>query len=137
MYGKFVYLCGANDQLTAMPIVSYIIPVYNVGPYLRECVDSCLGQNGNHDYEIVLVDDGSTDDSGAICDEYASSHDNVKVVHQPNAGLPAARNKGLSVATGQRVLFVDSDDFVSPDQLSVCFGAVNRYGDVDMVQFAY
>ncbi len=137
MYGKFVYLCGANDQLTAMPIVSYIIPVYNVGPYLRECVDSCLGQNGNHDYEIVLVDDGSTDDSGAICDEYASSHDNVKVVHQPNAGLPAARNKGLSVATGQRVLFVDSDDFVSPDQLSVCLGAVNRYGDVDMVQFAY
>ena len=80
MYGKFVYLCGANDQLTAMPIVSYIVPVYNVGPYLRECVDSCLGQNGNHDYEIVLVDDGSTDDSGAICDEYASSHDDVRVV---------------------------------------------------------
>ena len=49
MYGKFVYLCGINDQLNAMPIVSYIIPVYNVGPYLRECVDSCLGQNGNHD----------------------------------------------------------------------------------------
>ena len=67
------------------PTVSIILPIYNVEPYLRECIDSCIGQVDAPDFEIILVDDGSTDNCGAICDEYASLHDNIKVVHQPNS----------------------------------------------------
>lgn len=124
-------------MFNTMPTVSIILPIYNVEPYLRECIDSCIEQVDAPDYEIILVDDGSTDNCGAICDEYASLHDNIKVVHQPNSGLAAARNAGLAVAGGQWILFVDSDDFIDKSLLSRCFKAIRHYGDVDMVQFAY
>ena len=103
--------------------LSVIIPVYNVAPYLRRCVGSVLNQT-YRDLEIILVDDGSTDESGAICDEYASAsfaslHHSIipiKVIHKPNGGLSDARNAGLKVATGEYVAFLDSDDeWLVPD----------------------
>lgn len=90
-------------------LVSVIIPVYNVERYLCECVDCVLRQSYQH-LQVVLVDDGSTDDSGVICDNYASQDKRIMVIHKPNGGLSDARNAGLAVATGVYVLFLDADD---------------------------
>lgn len=89
---------------------SIIIPVYNVQDYLKECVESVLRQDFS-DFEIILVDDGSTDDSGVLCDELALKDSRIRVVHQKNQGLSGARNSGLRLAEGRYVLFLDSDDF--------------------------
>lgn len=99
-----------------MPQISVIVPVYNVEKYLHRCVDSILAQTFT-DFELILVDDGSSDNSGIICDEYDSLHNNVKIIHQTNQGVSVARNLGLSYATGDIIVFVDSDDFVEPDYL--------------------
>lgn len=96
-----------------MERVSVIIPVYNVEKYLRECVDSVLAQTYEN-IEVILVDDGSPDSCPAICDEYAAHDARVRVIHQENRGLSAARNAGLSIAVGAYVAFVDSDDVISP-----------------------
>lgn len=101
-------------------MISVIVPVYNVEPYLRECVDSILAQT-YRDFELILVDDGSPDNCGAICDEYAEKDDRIRVIHQQNGGLSAARNAGLDVAMGEYVTFVDSDDQVSPVYLECLF----------------
>lgn len=93
------------------PVVSVIIPVYNVSPWLRECLDSVINQTWNK-LEIILVDDGSTDNSDAICDEYAANDTRIRVIHQANAGQSAARNAGLCLATGKYVWFIDSDDYL-------------------------
>lgn len=90
--------------------VSIIIPVYNVCNYLRECVDSILSQS-YHNYEIILVDDGSTDGSEKICDDLALNDTRIKVFHKENSGLPAARNFGILHATGDYLMFLDSDDY--------------------------
>lgn len=96
-----------------METVSIILPVYNGETYLRECIESVL-TNTYSQLELILVDDGSTDASRAICDEFAQKDRRVKVLHQENRGLVAARNKGLSMATGAYIGFVDADDTVSP-----------------------
>ena len=96
------------------PKVSIIIPVYNAQDYLQECLDSVLSQTFC-DIEVVLVDDGSKDDSGKICDEYALKDGRITVVHQKNAGVSVARNKGIEVASGDWIMFVDSDDFITVD----------------------
>lgn len=95
-------------------LISVIIPVYNVEKYLRECVDSVLGQTYTK-YEIILVDDGSTDASGKICDEYAAGFSQVSVIHKENGGLSDARNTGFAQASGEYVYFLDSDDFLVAD----------------------
>lgn len=100
--------------------ISVVIPVYNVEAYLRECVDSVLAQT-LQDYEIILVDDGATDSSGAICDEYARQDARIRVIHQPNGGLSAARNTGLDAATGKYIYFLDSDDYIRQDSLKLLF----------------
>ena len=92
-----------------MPKVSIIVPVYNTKNYLRECVDSLIGQT-LQDIEIILVDDGSTDGSSEICDEYALTDARIKVIHKPNGGLSSARNCGMDAADGEYFAFVDSDD---------------------------
>ena len=96
------------------PDISVIIPVYNVAPYLRRCTDSVLSQKGPS-LEVLLIDDGSTDGSGALCDAIAAEDDRVQVVHKPNGGLSSARNAGLDLAQGHYVSFVDSDDYLEED----------------------
>lgn len=90
---------------------SVILPIYNVEAYLTECAESILSQTYN-DYELILVNDGSKDSSLSICEEYAKKYSSIKVVNQPNAGLSMARNNGLSVAQGDYIIFIDSDDFI-------------------------
>ena len=92
-------------------LVSVVIPVYNVEQYLNECVDSVLDQTYS-DYEIILVDDGSTDNSGKLCDDYLSLDNRIKVIHRENGGLSAARNTGMDAATGDYIYFLDSDDYI-------------------------
>lgn len=107
--------------------ISVVIPVYNSVLYLRRCIDSVLGQT-LQDLEIVLVDDGSTDDSGAICDEYAEKFQNIKVYHKQNQGASLARMFGLNSAQSDCVTFVDSDDMVEDDYLERLYNAMNQYG---------
>ena len=95
------------------PLVSIIVPVYNVKPYLNRCVDSLLGQSYQN-MELLLVDDGSTDGSEALCDEYAAQDARVRVLHKKNGGLSDARNAGVDAAKGEYLSFVDGDDWVSP-----------------------
>ncbi|MBQ2854122.1 MAG: glycosyltransferase [Oscillospiraceae bacterium] len=95
-------------------LVSVIVPVYNVESYLCRCVDSILNQTYRN-LEVILVDDGATDASGAICDDYAGRDDRVRVIHKENGGLSSARNAGIDVARGTYLEFVDSDDWLEPD----------------------
>lgn len=97
-------------------LISVIIPVYNVEEYLRECVDSVLKQTYEA-YEVILVDDGSTDTSGDICDAYAQKDARVQVIHQKNQGQAAARNTGFAVAKGKYIYFLDSDDWIVSETL--------------------
>ena len=97
-----------------MPKISIIIPVYNVESYLRECLDSVINQTYNN-LEIILIDDGSPDNCGFICDEYAEKDSRIIVIHKENAGVGAARNDGLDMVTGEWITFVDSDDWIEPD----------------------
>lgn len=115
--------------------ISVIVPVYNVAAYLRECVDSILCQNYVK-LEIILVDDGSTDNSGAICDEYAARDNRIRVIHQKNGGAAVAKNAGLRVATGQYLSFVDSDDYLEPGAYTHMVKLLDQYG-ADVVQCAY
>ena len=102
------------------PLISVIVPVYNVKQYLRRCVDSILKQTYEN-IEIVLIDDGSTDESGAICDRYAQKDVRVKVIHKENGGLSDARNKGMQEARGEYFAFVDSDDYIAKDYIAYLF----------------
>lgn len=100
--------------------LSIIVPIYNVEQYLRKCIDSLLEQDlSSSEYEIILVDDGATDSCPQICDEYAAKHDNIRAIHQKNAGLSAARNSGIEIAQGDYLMFVDSDDSIEPNALGV------------------
>ena len=117
--------------------LSVIVPVYNVELYLRKCIDSLLNQDlARDEYEIVLVDDGSTDQCGTICDEYASRHTHVVALHQANGGLSAARNSGIDEARGDYVFFVDSDDFVESNVLKALVDKVEAE-DLDVLRFNY
>ena len=117
-----------------MPKFSIIIPVYNVAPYLRECLDSVLKQTFT-DWEAICVDDGSTDGSGTILDEYATKDKRVRVIHQANAGVSAARNRALEEIEGEWVGFLDADDVYRMNALDVCRGAIEFSPKVDCVRF--
>ena len=108
-------------------LISVIVPVYNVRHYLRQCLESLESQD-YPSFEIILVDDGSTDGSGRICDEYAARNARFSVMHQRNAGLSVARNEGLTHANGRYVSFVDSDDWVSESYLSMLMLAIEQSG---------
>lgn len=100
--------------------LSIIIPVYNVENYLRECLDSCVNQNVPlSEYEVICIDDGSPDNCGEILDEYASKYSNFVVIHKENGGVSSARNAGLDIATGEYIYFIDSDDMIEPDLVSI------------------
>lgn len=114
-----------------MPIISVIVPVYKVEPYLRRCVDSILAQKFT-DFELILVDDGSPDNCGVICDEYAAKDSRVRVIHQENGGLSAARNTGIdwvfAHSDSEWISFVDSDDWVHPQMLEWMLHAAHEHG---------
>ncbi|WP_247917235.1 glycosyltransferase family 2 protein [Streptococcus oralis] len=103
--------------------ISVIVPVYNVEAYLERCVESILQQTYAH-FELILINDGSTDSSGQICDHLASQYGNIKAHHIENAGVSNARNMGIQLATGSWVTFIDSDDFVTQDYLATLASAV-------------
>lgn len=116
-------------------IVSFIIPIYKVEQYLEQCIDSVLSQTYK-DIEVILVDDGSPDNCPKICDEYATKDNRIKVVHKSNGGLSDARNAGLKVATGDYVIFMDSDDFwTDHNHLEQLISAVNKNQDCDFVGY--
>lgn len=105
-----------DSKPTIPGMISVIIPVYNVEKYLRQCLDSVLTQTFCN-LEVIAVDDGSTDSSGIICDDYQQKDNRVKVVHKPNGGLSSARNSGLDIARGEWIFFLDSDDYIVPECL--------------------
>lgn len=118
-----------------MSKVSVIIPVYNTKKYLRKCVDSVLAQTYDN-LEIILVNDGSTDDSGALCDEIAKGFNNIMVIHKENGGLSDARNAGIAVATGDYTCFLDSDDWMDEDCIEEALNEMNN-SDADVVVWGY
>lgn len=117
--------------------ISIIVPVYNVEKYLERCIDSILNQNFK-DFELILVDDGSTDKSGEICDKYAKRYSYIRVIHKENGGPSEARNEGILQANGKYVTYIDSDDLISSDYLDCLFNALCHYkADVSCAKFAF
>lgn len=117
-------------------ILSIIVPIYNVEKYLKRCLDSIVPEMCD-DYELILVDDGSTDHSGEMCDNFAHEHRelNVVVIHQPNGGLSAARNQGIEVAKGKYITFVDSDDHVDLHTITENMAFLLAHPQVDMLEY--
>ena len=113
-------------------MISVVIPVYNVEKYLKECLDSVINQTYK-ELEIILVDDGSTDNSGKICDEYAKIDPRIKVVHQKNMGAGGAKNTGLDLISGDYFSLIDSDDYLEPNYYETLLKSMRKY-DVDIVQ---
>ncbi|PWL90440.1 MAG: hypothetical protein DBY11_02775 [Eggerthellales bacterium] len=114
--------------------ISVVVAVYNIEDYICECVDSIINQTIQPE-EIILVDDGSTDRSSALCDEYAEKNTNIRVIHQKNAGLSAARNTGIEHAQGVWVYFVDGDDILAPDVIESFLAVLTAHeGDVEFIQ---
>jgi glycosyltransferase involved in cell wall biosynthesis len=118
-----------------MPKVSIIVPIYKAEKYLSHCVESILIQT-YVDWELLLVDDGSPDRSGIICEEYAAKDTRIRVFHKENSGVSSARNVGLDNAKGEWVMFVDADDWIEPQCIDTCLKAVVKE-KLDMVQFNY
>ena len=109
------------------PLLSIIVPVYDVERYLPKCIDSILAQTFT-DFELILVEDGSPDNCPALCDAAAARDARIRVIHQKNGGLSAARNAGLDTARGEWVAFVDSDDTITPDFCEKLYAAVQDTG---------
>lgn len=110
-----------------MPELSIIVPVYKVEKYLPRCIDSILAQTFG-DFELILIDDGSPDGCGRICDEYAQKDKRIVAIHQKNMGVSAARNAGLDIARGRYIGFVDSDDWIEPQMYEVMMDAIRENG---------
>jgi glycosyltransferase involved in cell wall biosynthesis len=125
---KFYYML--NPQL------SIIIPVYNVEQYINQCIESILAQK-YQDYEIILIDDGSTDCSGEICDNYAQKDDRIKTIHKPNGGVSSARNIGLQMSKGKYLTFIDPDDFIDLDTYCENMDIVTNNNEIDILQYPF
>ena len=110
-----------------MPLLSVIIPIYNARTYIEKCIKSIIRQSF-WDYELILVDDGSVDGSGYICDTYAEQDNRIHVIHQLNQGVSAARNAGLEAASGRYVCFADADDWIEPDLFKICIDTIESNG---------
>lgn len=118
-------------------LISIIVPVFNVEEYLEDCLNSIINQSYN-ELEIILVDDGSTDKSGLICDEYANHDSRIKVIHKRNGGMSDARNIGIDCATGKFLTFIDSDDYISHDYCSYLYNLlIENNADLSICNFAY
>lgn len=119
-----------------MTMTSIIVPVYNIKNYLPRCIESLLAQS-DPDFEVILVDDGSADGSGALCDAYAARDGRFRVVHKANGGLSSARNAGLDAARGEYILFLDGDDYLAPDAVQSLNAIAAAAGAFDFIQFRY
>ena len=129
--------------------LSVVVPVYNVENYLKKCINSILSQTFK-DFELILVDDGSTDNSGHICDEYDHQYEKVKVIHKENGGLSSARNAGIEIATGEYISFIDSDDYIDSNMflnmiealqntnkdIAACGRVVDLWGEREKIEFS-
>lgn len=116
-------------------LISIIIPVYKVEKYLEKCIQSVINQTYKN-IQIILVDDGSPDNCGKICDEYAKKDHRIEVIHKSNGGLSDARNKGLEIAKGEYIGFVDSDDYIEADMYEVLYNSLKQYNaDVSICNF--
>ena len=122
------FLFSLIKKYLAMPVLSIIIPIYNADAYLVRCIESILNQSFE-DFELILVNDGSSDNSGNICDKYASLDSRIRVIHKINQGVSAARNDGLNNAHGKYVMFADSDDYVDKDWCKVLYDNICHYPD--------
>ncbi len=119
-----------------MDLISIIVPVYKVEKYIYQCVDSIINQT-HKNIEIILVDDGSPDNCGKICDEYAEKDSRIKVIHKENGGLSDARNHGIDAASGEWLMFVDSDDYIALNMAEMLFKAATEYmADIVMCNFS-
>lgn len=116
------------------PLISVIVPIYNVAPYLRQCLDSLVGQSYKQ-LDIILINDGSTDESGAIADEYAFADERIRVIHKENGGLSSARNHGLDIARGEYISYVDSDDWLELDTYTELVKVLVESPDLDVLKF--
>lgn len=114
-------------------LVTVVVPVYNAHRTIARCINSIVRQTFIKHMEIILVDDGSTDDSGRVCDSFAAIYDNVRVIHQPNAGMGAAYNQGISVARGEYIGLVESDDFIEPRMYEKMYNNA-KHNDSDLVK---
>ena len=119
--------------MKSRPIISAIVPVYNNERYIHRCINSIFKQTFR-DYEILLIDDGSQDQSGSICDEIANTNENVNVIHQKNKGLASSRKVGVSAAKGRYITFIDSDDYIAPDMFQILYENVE---DFDMISCCF
>lgn len=114
-----------NHNMKTNPLISIIVPIYNVEAYLEKCIESILAQ----DYtplEIILVNDGATDGSGEICDKYAKQYENITALHKKNGGLSSARNAGMEIMQGEYISFIDSDDYIAPDMISTLYADLTQ-----------
>ena len=125
--------CGTQEIV--IMFFSVIVPVYKVEKYLPDCINSILGQTFG-DFEIILVDDGSPDLCGDICDNYAKTDDRIKVIHKENGGLASARRTGIKLASGDYVFNLDSDDLIEKDTLE-CAHKIITETNAEIVSFAY
>lgn len=123
------------DTKIALPLISIIVPVYNVEAYLTDCMESIVKQSYTN-FQVILVDDGSTDRSGLVCDQYAERDSRIQVIHKKNGGLSDARNVGLDIAEGDYIVFTDSDDFLHRDYLKVQYENLVQ-ADADMAVCDY
>lgn len=114
------------------PIISVIVPVYNVAHYLKQCIESIINQEGN--IEVILVDDGSPDESPSICDEYAQKDNRIHVIHKQNGGVSSARNAGLDTAQGEWIWFVDGDDYIADNVLKRIYQEIQKHPHADLIQ---
>ena len=119
------------------PKFSLIIPVYNVENYIEECLNSILNQEYNN-FEVIIINDGSTDNTGVICEEFSKKHNFTKVFHQVNAGVSVARNKGIDLASGDYIWFVDGDDLIEKNALVSLDNLLKKYNyDLDVLGFSF
>ena len=117
------------------PIISIIVPIYNVGKYLPRCIESILNQTFNN-FELILVNDGSTDNSGVVCDDYAKKDTRIKIVHKSNGGVSSARNAGLYVAKGEYIGFVDPDDYIDKNMYEKLYRlCIDNNSDIAICRF--
>lgn len=132
---SYVHMNNFLYRVEKQELISVIVPVYNVELYLEYCLDSIVNQTYPN-LEILLINDGSTDRSGKICEEYAQKDERIRVIHQKNAGLSAARNTGLDQMTGDYVTFVDSDDAINQNFIFDCYVQIKKY-NIDIVMTSY